>query len=393
MAIDQDRHADKADGVEAWQAILAEHEPHETLTQVTGSDGLHALYFDTRHRATGSKLGTIIEGVDGIDLQDQRYIVAAPSVHPDTGNVYEWLNPGTPITDLPEWFYTAPRKTGASQGATAVFRPRMVREPTEIEAQAALLMENVDPFARLGDITFQLIVHGDPEESDQSKIVARICRGAAQTRFDPDRLFDLLKDEINIGGQGLRRRIDEYSEEFAWLWLRRIMLWAHQCRAQVLSQIDAMRTEAEEYDWPRSVKFVGRNGFEQSVRGSMVKKVVTAGLDVAAQRLRLDVMLGVEKQLLDLTGIKSDMTARKAVQAAEHLGWWTPSKSPLKRGPLTNAYIYTFVPDPEARRHPPNKVRSFGSADIAAVRGFGVITSTECGRGPVDPPGAALRAF
>lgn len=358
VVIDQDRHHADQDGVKAWQAILSEHEPHETLVQVTGSNGLHAVYWDTRHRHTGSKKGTIIDGVPGIDLKDQGYIVAAPSVHPDTGNVYEWLNPGTPIADLPEWFYVESPKSVAIPRQPATYRPRIIREPTELEVQAAMLMADIYPLALNGEATLRLIHDGDPAEPDQSNIISRICRGAAQVRFDPDRLFEMLTCEANIGGEGLRRRIKDFGEDFARRWLDRIVLWAHWCRAQILADIAAMRTEAEEYDWPKVITFTGRNGTSQGVKGSTAKRVLMAALDVAQRRVCLDPMIGVETQLPALTGIKSHHTTRKAVQALEWLGWWSPSVPDIK-GEATNAYQYTFDPDPEARLHPPLKVKVF----------------------------------
>jgi hypothetical protein len=355
VVIDQDLHHADQDGVEAWQTILSEHEPHETLVQVTGSNGLHAVYFDTRHRHTNSKKGTIIEPVRGIDLKGRGYIVAAPSVHPN-GRTYKWVNPGTPIAQLPEWFYTEAGPRASGGGIARTSRPCAIREPTELETQAALLIEDVDPCALLGRATLDLIADGDPEEPDQSTVIARICRGAAQVRFDPEKLFGMLRDVSNVGGKGIRRRIEERGEQFGLRYLIRIMLWAHQRRAEVLLQIEAMRVESDEYEWPRVLAFVGRNGTEQKVRGKVAKGVLLAGLDVAQERVCLDPMLGVESQLPSLTGFVPN-TIRKAVQALEWSGWWTPSEADGKFS--THAYKYTLNPDREARMNPPQQVRTF----------------------------------
>jgi len=366
IVIDLDRHEGKPDGVVAWQQIAGEHPPIQTLTQTTGGNGLHLLFWNPPGMfTTGRKRGTVLEGVGGIDIKVYSYIVASPSVV--DGNMYRWAN-DLEIATLPTWYYTRQRSVVPQEEAT--YCPRIIHEPTEIEAQALLLIGDVDPLALNGEPTLRLIIFGDPAETDQSNIIARICRGVAQVRFDPARLFDMLKDPGNIGGEGLRRRIEEYGEDSARLWLVRTMLWAHGCRAQVLADIGAMRAEADEYDWPRSVKFTGRNGEAQSVRGSTAKRVLMVGLDVATERVRLDPMLGVQIQLPKLTGIRSHHTTRKAVQALEWLGWWTPSQPDID-GPLTNAYRYTLAPDPVARLHPPHKVKTFHSEKSTKAPMFG----------------------
>jgi len=177
-------------------------------------------------------------------------------------------------------------------------------------------------------------------------------------RFPSDRLFLMLTYEGNIGGDGLRRRIKDFGEDLARQWFDRNMLWAHSCRAKVLADIEAMRHEAEAYDWPKVITFVGRNGTQQSVKGSTAKRVLLAGLDVATKRACLDPMIGVETQLPRLTGIKSHHTTRKAVQALEWLGWWMPTEPDIDNQ-MSNAYQYTFGPDPKARLHPPLKVHTF----------------------------------
>ena len=70
-----------------------------TVTAITGGDGLHLLY---RWRA-GLGIGTGVWG-DGLDLRGEGgYIVAAPSIHPDTRSPYAWSGDGTWAHDLPPW--------------------------------------------------------------------------------------------------------------------------------------------------------------------------------------------------------------------------------------------------------------------------------------------------
>jgi hypothetical protein len=75
-----------------------------TLMQLTGSDGLHMLYA----WQAGLGCGTNLWG-PGLDLRGEGgYIVAAPSIHPDTGRAYAWHGdewthelPAWPIRQLP----------------------------------------------------------------------------------------------------------------------------------------------------------------------------------------------------------------------------------------------------------------------------------------------------
>jgi len=70
-----------------------------TVTAITGGDGLHMLY---RHRP-GIGCGANVWG-RGLDLRGEgSYIVAAPSIHPDTGNRYRWSGDGTWAHPLPAW--------------------------------------------------------------------------------------------------------------------------------------------------------------------------------------------------------------------------------------------------------------------------------------------------
>ncbi len=70
-----------------------------TVTAITGGDGLHLLF---RHR-DGIGNGCNRWG-PGLDLRGEgSYIVAAPSVHPGTGNRYRWSGDGTWAHPLPAW--------------------------------------------------------------------------------------------------------------------------------------------------------------------------------------------------------------------------------------------------------------------------------------------------
>jgi Bifunctional DNA primase/polymerase, N-terminal len=71
-----------------------------TVSQQTGGGGYHMLY-----RHPGGRIPSVPGGAgDHVDVKaDGGYIVAWPSVHPDTRQPYRWLSPfDGPITALPE---------------------------------------------------------------------------------------------------------------------------------------------------------------------------------------------------------------------------------------------------------------------------------------------------
>ena len=90
FAIDIDTHG--ANGYDTLRQLVAEHgQLPITWTQHTGGGGQHLIYrapagIDIRNQqALGNRLG------DGIDIRGRGgQIVAAPSVHPETGNQYQW---------------------------------------------------------------------------------------------------------------------------------------------------------------------------------------------------------------------------------------------------------------------------------------------------------------
>lgn len=97
MVIDVDP---RNDGHATLTKLERQHGPlPDTLVARTGGDGLHAFYLVPEGLSWPKELAP------GIDLKGHRgYVLAAPSVHPDTGKLYEWLTPlGTPIAPAPAW--------------------------------------------------------------------------------------------------------------------------------------------------------------------------------------------------------------------------------------------------------------------------------------------------
>ena len=92
------------DDYEAYRALEQANEPlPDTLTNLTGSGGMHLLYrYPTDGRTVRNNAGTRLGA--GLDVRgDGGQIVAPPTVHPN-GKRYEWdAGQGDDIVDAPEW--------------------------------------------------------------------------------------------------------------------------------------------------------------------------------------------------------------------------------------------------------------------------------------------------
>lgn len=113
-------------GTAGLSALTREHgQLPETAVVITGRrDGGSHIYLNCpTERLTQARLP------DGVDLRagGKHYVVAPPSLHPDTGWEYEWFNPDVPIATAPRWVVdllrqpiapTAP-STRETTGATA----------------------------------------------------------------------------------------------------------------------------------------------------------------------------------------------------------------------------------------------------------------------------------
>lgn len=90
MVIDLDVDDEQGeDGVATLRAWEREHgELPETCSVVTGRGGLHLYYI------VDEPVGCSVNKDAGVDIRgDGGYVVAPPSVHPDTGRTYEWEMP------------------------------------------------------------------------------------------------------------------------------------------------------------------------------------------------------------------------------------------------------------------------------------------------------------
>jgi putative DNA primase/helicase len=84
-------------------ALEARHGPlPETIVSRTGGGGTHAYYRVQLGRPLQYQPGPGVE-----ILNSRRQAIEAPSIHPDTGQAYEWITPpwAGEMADAPEWFY------------------------------------------------------------------------------------------------------------------------------------------------------------------------------------------------------------------------------------------------------------------------------------------------
>ena len=83
----------------SWNALIAEHGDVETRTVMSGrGDGGCHRYF----QHPGGKLRASIG--PGIDIKTSSgYGMLPPSIHPDSGQPYRWVDPVTPIALAPWW--------------------------------------------------------------------------------------------------------------------------------------------------------------------------------------------------------------------------------------------------------------------------------------------------
>jgi hypothetical protein len=98
LDVDGDEGADSLHNLEQRHGKL----PQWTVSAVTGGGGMHYYFGAQGIPNSAGKLGP------GLDVRgDNGYVVVPPSVHPDTGRVYEWDNDphDTPIQPMPAWLY------------------------------------------------------------------------------------------------------------------------------------------------------------------------------------------------------------------------------------------------------------------------------------------------
>lgn len=134
VVVDVDQHNEEHSGLESLAELVKECGPlPSTVTAVTGGDGYHYLF-------RAPDIDTITKLKPSIELLNNHYIVAAPSVHAK-GKSYQWREGCAPgqieLADLPPaWIERAKRKPPAP--APVVHVPHVDRDQVMKRASAYL---------------------------------------------------------------------------------------------------------------------------------------------------------------------------------------------------------------------------------------------------------------
>ena len=329
------------DGIANWEAICEAHgfDWRTTLLVETPSGGIHAYYHDAPGHASGSsRPGTVLEGVEGIDLKGEGgYVVVAPSPLDEyDGRAYKMLNPGAPIATMPLWFYGVPETVVARwQLSTA--------SSSEVDALAQQLRREYEavPGKRWSDKLTAMVTVGE-KKADQSQLLLNIMRSAVQQHLDLDMIYEALKNPINGGGKRLRQDIAALSEESGRKRIDDAIFGAFRLQAEALLQLQQLRTALEEIEVPKKVIVPNRRTGELvSCRGRSIRKGIDGVLIIAERNRTVSPMLGVW-DLKDAAALGSKDTARKVLLALEWLGILSTPQD-VSRTYRQEAYRYTIL--------------------------------------------------
>ena len=94
----------RADGHLTLAALEAEHGclPATLTVKTGGHPGGRHYYFLRPPGALSNGAGKLGPGLD-VKLAGKGYTIVPPSVHPETGRPYEWLDPECPVARMPAW--------------------------------------------------------------------------------------------------------------------------------------------------------------------------------------------------------------------------------------------------------------------------------------------------
>lgn len=133
--------------------------------------------------------------------------VLPPSIHPDTGNSYEWAVPLTSFQDIPI----------VSLGSA----PRAAKDEVVQDFNA---IDDVDLVSSdLPDSSVALILNGAGCE-DKSAALFTACIAMVKARFSDDEILSVLTDKDNFLGEAAYRHANTQSRKRAAEWVRRYTL-------------------------------------------------------------------------------------------------------------------------------------------------------------------------
>jgi len=154
----------------------------DTIQQITGTGGRHYL-FALPSFAVHNSTGKVAQGIDVRGVGG--YIVAAPSIHPETGRAYSWdgleLLGKQPLLPAPDWLLLALRHEEPSDKIIPPKIPKGKQHTTLVSIAGSMRkrgMEFPEIFAALKVINEQRCTEPAPVENIR-RIAESICRYAA----------------------------------------------------------------------------------------------------------------------------------------------------------------------------------------------------------------------
>jgi hypothetical protein len=199
---------DPRNGGDAELARLeAEHDSLPvTVTARTGGGGAHYIYQRPAAVALRGKLGP------GIDLLGHgRYILVAPSIHPN-GNRYEWTSPkGTAIAPAPAWLTAIARVVPA-----APVRPPPIRDLSSARIERARRYVAATPPAISGSgghthtfLLAQRLVRGFGLDETTAYALMSVWNRTCEPPWSPKELAHKVKEAARAGRMDPGAMIEE----------------------------------------------------------------------------------------------------------------------------------------------------------------------------------------
>lgn len=167
----------------------------DTLTQESGSGGLHLIYADDISDGYGSKFG----GANGIDLihHGHRYLVAAPSEH-WTGSRYRWVTDSDPARAL-DWIVAE-----AARGARGYADARVASTPRQDADPRGLMCPlDVEPAEWAITLASEILApaiedgHPDSVEHGHATLAKAACHLVAGCELSEAEALDVLWEHYN----------------------------------------------------------------------------------------------------------------------------------------------------------------------------------------------------
>ena len=215
------------------------------------------------------------------------------------------------------------------------------------EALDSLASDDWDAYEtpRLTTATWHLLQRGDPDVNS-SDLVWRIACGAAAVGYPPEKLYLLLRDEENVGGQSLQKRLRK-SEQlghkwfFEYVWPKALAFVKEhptfEGREEAVQALLSMAEEIDQYTW-ESLDLPA-TAYEKPSRigGASMRKLLTGIMELAIEFGTVTPYLA-QHYLEERVGMDRKTVAR-ALRGLEILGW----HKLIERGKGLKAHTYRLL--------------------------------------------------